>query len=85
MKFRAVDFSLDNAPQSGRPVEVDSDQIKTLIDNPHYTMWEIANIFKISKLIKLLVKMKNMSSISWKKPHGLFGHPNISFSSDGEK
>ena len=27
VKFRAVDFLLDNAPQSGRPVEVDSDQI----------------------------------------------------------
>ena len=40
----AGDFSLDNAPQSGRQVEVDSDQIKTLIKNIQcYTMWEIAN------------------------------------------
>ena len=30
-KFRAGDFSLDDAPRSGRPVEVDSDQIETLI------------------------------------------------------
>ena len=29
MKFHA-DFSLDSTPWSGRPVEVDSDQIKTL-------------------------------------------------------
>ena len=29
-KFRAGDFSLDDAPRSGRPVEVDSDQIETL-------------------------------------------------------
>ena len=29
-KFRAGDFSLDNAPPLGRPVEVDSHQIKTL-------------------------------------------------------
>ena len=29
-KFRARDFSLDNAPWSGRPVEIDSDQIETL-------------------------------------------------------
>ena len=29
-KFHAGDFSLDDAPQSGRPVEVDSDQIETL-------------------------------------------------------
>ena len=32
-KFRAGDFSLDDAPWSGRPVEVDSDQIETLIEN----------------------------------------------------
>ena len=34
----------------GRPVEVDSDQIETLIEsNECYTMGEIANILKISK------------------------------------
>ena len=32
-KFHAGDFSLNNAPQSDRPVEVDSNQIETLIDN----------------------------------------------------
>ena len=49
-KFRARNFSLDSAPWSVRPVEVDSDQIKTLIENNQcYTMWEIANILKISK------------------------------------
>ena len=32
-KFHAGNFSLDDAPQSGRPVEVDSNQIKTLIEN----------------------------------------------------
>ena len=32
-KFRAGGFSLDHAPQSGRPVEVDSDQIKSLTEN----------------------------------------------------
>ena len=38
-KFHAGDFLLDDAPQSGRPVEVDSNQIKTLIENnQHYTM-----------------------------------------------
>ena len=41
---------MDDAPQSGRPVDVDSEQIKTLIENKqHYTMREIANILKISK------------------------------------
>ena len=49
-KFHAGDFSLDDAPWSGRLVEVDSDQIKTLIENSQrYTMWEIADILKISK------------------------------------
>ena len=51
MKFCAGDFLLDDAPRSGRPVEVDSDQIETLIENnQHYTTWEIADILKISKL-----------------------------------
>ena len=36
--------------QSGRPVEVDSDQIETLIENiQRYTMQEIADKLKISK------------------------------------
>ena len=61
-KVRAGDFSLDVGPQSGKPIEVDSDQIETLIENnQHYTMWKNASILKISKSIKLLVKMKNVS------------------------
>ena len=73
----AGDFSLDVAPQSRRPAEVDSDQMETLTENnQHYTTWEIANILKISKSKKLLVKMKNMSFILWKKLNRLFGQPN---------
>ena len=42
---------LDDAPRLRRPVEVDSNQIETLIENNQcYTTWEIANILKISKL-----------------------------------
>ena len=49
-KFHAGDFSMDDAPRSGRPAEVDSDQIETLTENNQcYTMQEIANILKISK------------------------------------
>ena len=49
-KFCAGDFSLDDAPRSGRPVEVDSDQIETLTENDQcYTMRERADILKISK------------------------------------
>ena len=49
-KYHAGDFLLNDAPQSGRPVEVDSHQIETIIEyNQCYTIWEIANILKISK------------------------------------
>ena len=41
-------------------------------------LWETANILKISKSIKLLLKMKNMSFLLWKKHNGLFGQPNRS-------
>ena len=75
VKFCARDFSLDDAPWSGRPVEVDSIEIETVIENnQHYTIPERANILKLYKLIKLLVKMKNVSLILWKKLNGCFGH-----------
>ena len=51
---------------SGRQVEVDSGQIETLRTINVYGTWEIANITKISKSTKLLVKMKNLASILWK-------------------
>ena len=55
VKFHAGDFSLDNALQLGRPAEVDSDQIETLIENnQHYTMWETADILKISIINKVI-------------------------------
>ena len=39
VKFRDGDFSLEDAPQLGRPVEVDSDEVKTLTEhNQLYTM-----------------------------------------------
>ena len=50
VKFCAWDFSLDDALWLGRPVEVDSEQVKTLIKNNWcYTMREIAYILKIFK------------------------------------
>ena len=50
VKFLVGDFSQDNAPWLGRPVEVDSDQVKTLTENSqHYTMQGIVDILKISK------------------------------------
>jgi transposase len=48
-RFRAGNFDLDDAPRSGRPVEVDDDQIKTLIENnPRNTTRVIAEILKMS-------------------------------------
>ena len=77
-KFQVRDFSLDDAPQSERPGEVDSNQVEILIgNNQRITTQEIANTLKISKSIKLLVKMKNVSFILRKKLNGLFGQPNI--------
>ena len=47
-KLHAGNFSLNDAPQLGRPVEVD--KTETLIENnQHYTTWEIANILRVSK------------------------------------
>ena len=44
-KFRAGGFSLDDAPRSGRPVEVDSDQIETGTENSQRcTTWETADM-----------------------------------------
>ena len=49
-KFQAGDFLLDDAPQLGRPVEVDSDQIETLVENSQRCVTqEIADILKISR------------------------------------
>ena len=49
-KFHARDFLLDDAPWSGRPVEVDSDQIEILTENnQRYTTRETADILKIFK------------------------------------
>ena len=55
--------------QSGKPVEVDRDQMETLIEN---NTQGIANTIKISKSIKLLVQMKNVSFILWKKTKRAF-------------
>ena len=54
VKSPTRDFSLDDAPQSGRPVEVDSDKIETLTkNNQRSTMWEIANILRHTQNIQI--------------------------------
>ena len=50
-KYGTGDFLLDDVLQSGRPVEVESDQIETLIKNSQLSITrEIANILGISTL-----------------------------------
>ena len=51
---------LDDAPHLGRPVEADSDQTETLIENnQHYTLQEVADILKIFKSIKVIGENEN--------------------------
>ena len=54
VKFHAGDFSLNNAPQLGRPLEVDSNQVKMFIEKinviPHwrqltYLKYQINKVF----------------------------------------
>ena len=82
MKFCGRDFSLGDAPWSDRLVEVDSDQIETLLENnQRYTTWETAKL-KISKPIKLLVKMKKCVFYFTVKTMWLFGKPNTLYFND---
>ena len=74
VEFCAGDISWDNAPQLGRPVEDDGDQIDTLNESTQcYTTKETANILKMATSIKLLVKMKNVFYFTEKKTCGLLG------------
>ena len=80
-KVRGRDFSLDNAPRSGRPVEVDSDPIKTLIENSQCsTTRAIADTLKISKSVKLLVKRKNVPFILQKTRTEFLANPILTHS-----
>ena len=55
IKFHASDLSLDNAPWPGRPVEADSDQIETLIENnQHYTFMGDSRHTQNSQINKLV-------------------------------
>ena len=63
---------------AGRCSTVEADQLKLLVhkqghwEQSTFTIYEVADILKISTLIKVLVKKKNMSFILWKTPYGLF-------------
>jgi len=50
VKFRAGDTTCEDCKRSGKPLVVDDDQIKSLIEsNPHYTAREIAEIIDVSQ------------------------------------
>jgi len=49
-KFCASDTTCEDRERSGRPLVVDDDQIKSLIEsNPYYTTREIAEIIEVSQ------------------------------------
>ena len=76
-------FVPDDAARSRKPVEADRDQMETLTENnQRYTTQERAGMLKISKSIKLLVKMKTLSFILQEKTDGLFDQPNTWASSE---
>ena len=55
-------------PRSGRPADVNGDEIETLNENNRCCIMQgRADILKIAKSIKLLVEMKNVSFILWGK------------------
>ena len=64
-KFCAGDFSLDDAPWSGRPAEVKSDQNRDIKNNQHSTTQETADILKMSKSI-VIGENENVSFIEKK-------------------
>ena len=75
-KFRAADFSLDDAPCLSRTVEVDSDQIETpgTITVPH-RVWSTYSKYPTIKLLvnmKCVILRKNLEWTCW--PTQYFEH-----------
>lgn len=51
-KFRNGDENLEDKERSGRPVTIDHDDLKILIEtNPHTTVWELAEELGVSKSV----------------------------------
>ena len=49
-QFRSGNFSIEDAPRSGRPIVIENDQLKQIVDqNHHLTTKEIAEIVNVSK------------------------------------
>ena len=69
---------LDNVPWSGRPAEVDSDQIETLIENnQHYThVGDSRHTQNIQINTVIGENEKYVLYFMEKKPHRLYEQPN---------
>ena len=49
-KFRSGNFSLEDAPRSGRPNVIEADQLKqTVVQNPHLSTRKMAAVINVSK------------------------------------
>ncbi|EZA47571.1 Histone-lysine N-methyltransferase SETMAR, partial [Ooceraea biroi] len=73
-KFRSGDFNVKDAPRSGRPIEIDDDKIKALIDsNRRLTTREIAENLNISKssVENHLKRLGYISKLDISVPHEL--------------
>jgi len=63
-KFRAGDTTCEDRERSGRPLMVDDDQIKSLIEsNPHYMTREITEIIDVSQ--KTVVNRCNLHTFGY--------------------
>lgn len=73
-KFRSGDFQVNDAPCSGKPIEIDDDQVKALIEsNPRYTTREIAETLSIhhSTVYDHLNKLGYVCKLNIWVPHEL--------------
>ncbi|EZA48646.1 Histone-lysine N-methyltransferase SETMAR [Ooceraea biroi] len=73
-KFRSGDFNVKDAPRSGRPIEIDDDKLKALIDsNRRLTTREIAENLNISKssVENHLKRLGYISKLDISVPHEL--------------
>ena len=76
VKFRAADFSLEDAPWLGTPVEVNSDHGTLIENNQCYTTRGIANTQNI-QINKVIGKNEKCVFYFMEKLNRLFGQPNI--------
>ena len=75
-KFRSGNFSIEDAPRSGRPTVIKNDQVKQIVDqNPQLTTRQIADIASVSKstISRHLKEIGYVSKLDVWVPHQLTG------------